>query len=259
MDQIQNNRKEPAIIINDLYKIYRVGSNKVYALNGIDLTIYKGEFCAVVGTSGSGKSTLLNMLAGLEKPTKGEIIIGNKHIERFNENRLVRFRRESVGFIFQSFNLLPAMTAIENVALPLTFKGISKNSRLKMASKMLDLVGLSTHKKHKPNQLSGGQQQRVGIARALVVNPQIIFADEPTGNLDSHTSEEVMTLMKEIVRKKNQTMIMVTHDIRLASYADRIFHIIDGKIVKIEERNRVTTKKNLEEIGKNQELELIDI
>ena len=151
------------------------------------------------------------------------------------------------------------MTAVENVALPLTFKGVSKSARLKMASKMLDLVGLSTHKKHKPNQLSGGQQQRVGIARALVVNPQIIFADEPTGNLDSHTSEEVMTLMKEIVRKKNQTMIMVTHDIKLANYADRIFHIIDGKIVKIEERNTVTRKESLEEIGKNQELELIDI
>jgi len=226
--------KETAIVVKNLYKIYKVGSNKVYALNGVDLTIEKGEFCAVVGTSGSGKSTLLNMLAGLERPSKGEIIIGGKHIEKLKENQLVKYRRENVGFIFQSFNLLPSMNALENVALPLTFKGIPKRLRLKRASKILDMVGLSTHKRHKPMEMSGGQQQRVGIARALVVNPEIIFADEPTGNLDSHTSKEVIDLMKSIVKEQKQTLIMVTHDINLANHADRVFHIIDGKIVKVE-------------------------
>lgn len=230
--QVQEEFK--SIVVKDLYKIYTVGSNRVHALNGVDITINKGEFCAVVGTSGSGKSTLLNMLAGLEKPTKGEIIIGGKHIEKLRENQLVKFRRENVGFIFQSFNLLSSMSAIENVALPLTFKGVSKNARLKRASKMLNMVGLSSHKRHKPMEMSGGQQQRVGIARALVVNPKIIFADEPTGNLDSHTSEEVISLMKSVIKEQNQTLIMVTHDINLANHADRIFHISDGKIVKIE-------------------------
>lgn len=234
---------EPVIQVKNLYKIYTVGESKVYALDGVDLSINKGEFCAVVGTSGSGKSTLLNMLAGLEKPTKGEIIIAGKHIEKLKENQLVKFRRENVGFIFQSFNLLTNMSATENVALPLTFKGISKKTRLKKASKMIDLVGLSTHKRHKPMEMSGGQQQRIGIARALVVNPEIIFADEPTGNLDSHTSGEVINLMKKIVKEQNQTLIMVTHDINLANYADRIFHISDGKIVKIEEPQQSTEEK----------------
>ena len=227
--------REALIQAKNLYKIYRVGDSKVRALNGVDLTIYKGEFCSIVGTSGSGKSTMLNMLAGLEKPTKGEVIIAGEHLENMNENQLVKFRREHVGFIFQSFNLLGTMNARENVALPLTFRGIDKKARLAKADQMLDLVGLPKHKKHKPNEMSGGQQQRVGVARALVVDPEIIFADEPTGNLDSNTSAEVMRLMKKIVREQNQTLVMVTHDNHLASFADRIFHIIDGKIVKIED------------------------
>ncbi len=231
--------QEPVILVRNLHKIYTVGSNKIHALNDVDITINKGEFCAVVGTSGSGKSTLLNMLAGLEKPTKGEIIIDGKHIEKLRENQLVKFRRENVGFVFQSFNLLSSMTAIENVALPLTFKGVSRNTRLKKASRILDMVGLSTHKKHKPMEMSGGQQQRVGIARALVVSPKIIFADEPTGNLDSHTSMEVINLLKKVVKEQNQTLIMVTHDINLANHADRIFHISDGEIVKVERPSRV--------------------
>ena len=223
--------KEAVIQAKNLYKIYRVGESRVRALNGVDLTIYKGEFCSIVGTSGSGKSTMLNMLAGLEKPTKGQVIIGGEHLEGMNEAQLVRFRREHVGFIFQSFNLLGTLNARENVALPLTFRGMSKKERLKRADAMLDLVSLSKHKKHRPNEMSGGQQQRVGVARALVVDPEIIFADEPTGNLDSNTSAEVMGLMKKIVREQNQTLVMVTHDNHLASFADRIFHIIDGKIV----------------------------
>lgn len=229
--------REPAIQVKNLYKIFRVGNEKVRALNGVDLTIYKGEFCAIVGTSGSGKSTMLNMLAGLEKPTKGEVIVAGEHLEKMNENQLVKFRREHVGFIFQSFNLLGTMNAIENVALPLTFRGVDKKIREAKAVEMLKLVGLPKHMKHRPNEMSGGQQQRVGVARALVLDPEIIFADEPTGNLDSKTSADVLGLMRKVVTEKNQTMVMVTHDNHLAGFADRIFHIIDGKIVKIEDRS----------------------
>ena len=225
----------PIIQVKNLYKIYRVGETKVRALNGVDLTLYKGEFCAIVGTSGSGKSTLLNMLAGLERPTKGEIIVAGKHIEKLSEKELVAFRREKVGFIFQSYNLLNTMNAEENVAMPLSFRGIGKKERLARARKYMKLVGVENQAKHMPNQMSGGQQQRVGIARALTVNPQIIFADEPTGNLDSKTTMEVLKLMQKIVREQKQTLVMVTHDNNLASYADRRVRIIDGKIVSIEE------------------------
>ncbi len=224
------------ITVRDLYKIYRVGETKVRALNGVDFTIGRGEFCSIVGASGSGKSTLLNMLAGLEKPTRGQIVIAGEHMERKNENELVRFRQAHIGFIFQSFNLMDTMNAVENVALPLTFQGMERRRRVKKAEEMLDMVGLTKYKKHKPTQMSGGQQQRVGVARALVVEPEIIFADEPTGNLDSRTSREVMELMQRVVREKRQTLIMVTHDNELAGFADRIFHIKDGKITKIEEQ-----------------------
>ena len=200
------------IEVKDLYKLYKLGDSAVRALNGVSLEIYEGEFCAIVGTSGSGKSTMLNMLAGLEKPTKGEVIIDGQHIENLKEDQLVKFRREKVGFIFQSFQLLGSMNALENVALPLSFRGVPRAERLKRADQMLDLVKLKKHKKHLPNQMSGGQQQRVGVARALVVDPKIIFADEPTGNLDSRTSREVMALMQQVVRKQKKTLVMVTHD-----------------------------------------------
>ena len=182
------------------------------------------------------------MLAGLEKPTKGEVIISHHHIERLNEEQLVRFRRENVGFIFQSFHLLGTMNALENVALPLSFRGVPREVRMKEADKMLGLVNLKKHKNHLPNQMSGGQQQRVVVARALVVNPKIIFADEPTGNLDSHTSEEVMELMQRVVQEQKKTLVMVTHDAHLATYADRVFHIRDGKILKIED-NRTNQER----------------
>lgn len=194
---------------------------------------------------------MLNMLAGLEKPTKGEVIIDGQHIENLKEDQLVRFRREKVGFIFQSFQLLGSMNALENVALPLSFRGVPKAQRLKKADKMLDLVKLKKHKKHLPNQMSGGQQQRVGVARALVVDPKIIFADEPTGNLDSRTSREVMALMQQVVREQKKTLVMVTHDDHLAGYADRIFHIIDGKIVKVED-NRKKAREHAEQGGNEQ-------
>lgn len=226
-------KNNTVITVKDLYKVYRIGDNKVRALNGVSFTINKGEFCAIVGTSGSGKSTLLNMLAGLEKPTKGEIIIAGEHIENKSESQLVKFRRKHIGFIFQSYNLMGTMNAVENVALPLVFQGVPKKERIKRARKMVHLVGLDKHWKHKPNQMSGGQQQRVGVARALVVNPNIIFADEPTGNLDSNTSEEIMSLMRKVVEEKNQTLIMVTHDNQLAEYADKIIRIKDGKIIEL--------------------------
>ncbi len=235
---------EEVIRVKNLYKLYKVGDEVVRALNGVDFSIYRGEFCAIVGTSGSGKSTLLNMLAGLEKPTKGEIVIGGRHLEHLNEEQLVSFRREKVGFIFQSFHLLGTLNALENVALPLNFRGEPRKQRLKKANAMLNLVGLTKHKMHMPNQMSGGQQQRVGVARALVVNPQIIFADEPTGNLDSHTAEDIMKLMQQVVRKHKKTLVMVTHDDHLASYADRIFHIRDGKILKIEETDNREDEKH---------------
>lgn len=228
-------KKIPVIQVKNLYKIYRVGEERVRALNGVDFSIYKGEFCSIVGTSGSGKSTLLNMLAGLEKPTTGQIVIAGEHMENKTENQLVKFRRDHIGFIFQSFNLMSTMNAVENVALPLTFQGMDKKKRMKKAKEVLKLVSLTKHMKHRPTQMSGGQQQRVGVARALVVEPEIIFADEPTGNLDSNTSKEVMELMKKVVREKKQTLVMVTHDNHLASFADRIFHISDGKIVRIED------------------------
>ncbi|MGF0033824.1 ABC transporter ATP-binding protein [Bariatricus sp. SGI.154] len=235
---------DKVIEVKDLYKLYRVGDEVVRALDGVDFNIYEGEFCAIVGTSGSGKSTLLNMLAGLEKPTKGSVVIADQHIEKMNEEQLVRFRRENVGFIFQSFHLLGTLNALENVALPLSFRGVPKDIRLKKADKMLDLVKLAKHKKHLPNQMSGGQQQRVGVARALVVDPKIIFADEPTGNLDSHTSEEVMELMQQVVREQKKTLVMVTHDAHLATYADRVFHIRDGKILKIEDNRKKSERED---------------
>lgn len=226
------------ISVNNLYKLYRIGDSAVRALDGVSFGIREGEFCAIVGTSGSGKSTLLNMLAGLERPTRGEVIISGQHIEKLKEDELVRFRRENVGFIFQSFHLLGAMNALENVALPLTFRGEARKARLKKANRMLELVSLGKHKMHMPNQMSGGQQQRVGVARALVADPKIIFADEPTGNLDSRTSEDVMRLMQKIVREQKRTLVMVTHDPHEAEYADRVLHIIDGKIVRIQENRR---------------------
>lgn len=238
-------KREAVIQVRDLYKVYRMGDTKVYALNGVDLDIRRGEFCAITGPSGSGKSTLLNMLAGLEHPSRGEIVIAGKHIEKLSEKQLVTFRRERVGFIFQSYNLIATMDAVENVALPLSFRGMGKAKRTKRAREYLKLVGLEKFMTHMPNQMSGGQQQRVGIARALAVDPQIIFADEPTGNLDSKTTMEVLRLMQTIVRERNQTLVMVTHDNNLATYADRIIKIIDGKIVSIEENHK---EADLEEV-----------
>jgi len=225
---------KPIIEVRNAKKVYRVGDVDVCALAGVDLQIMPGEFCCIVGRSGSGKSTLLNLLAGLEPATSGEIVIRNLHLERMNQSELIRFRQQYVGFIFQAFNLMPYYTALENVALPLAFRGVKRAKREKLAKQALIAVGLEEHIKHTPGQMSGGQQQRVGIARALVSDPDIIFADEPTGNLDSRTSDEIMKNILDMVHEKNKTFIMVTHDPTLASYGEKVVRILDGKITDIE-------------------------
>lgn len=224
------------IEIRGLKKYYKLGGNIIKALDGIDLDIKKGEFVALLGTSGSGKSTLLNMLAGLERPTKGSIKYGNIALTDLNEEQITKFRNLNIGFVFQSYNLLPYLSAWENVSLPLTFKGLSREERKKEAYKILKEVGLSDRMDNKPNELSGGQQQRVSIARAFVGLPKIIFADEPTGNLDTKTSFEIMNLIKEITKENQQTFIMVTHDDEMTEFADKVLFMRDGRLEKIHEK-----------------------
>lgn len=227
------------IKIENLYKIYPVGKEKVVALGGINLEIPKGQICCILGTSGSGKSTLLNQLAGLEKPTKGRVLIGGVNVSALSEGQLAKFRQKNVGFIFQSYNLLQSYSALENVAMPLMFRGIGKGLRNRRAKVILKQVGLGKRMHHKPAQMSGGQQQRVGIARAFVAKPKIVFADEPTGNLDTKTTKEVMELMVRLCRKNNQTLVLVTHDRELALYADRIITLIDGHVVDDRENRSI--------------------
>ena len=209
-----------------------MGEERVVALNRVNLDIKQGEICCIFGTSGSGKSTFLNMLAGMEKPTAGSIKILGKEITTMNERELAVFRQKYLGFIFQSYNLLPGATAAENVALPLMFKGVSLKQRERVAKELLRRVGLENRADHYPGQMSGGQQQRVGIARAFVTRPQVIFADEPTGNLDTRTTEEVMRVITAFSGEFKQTIILVTHDPEMAKYATRIIHMVDGNIVE---------------------------
>lgn len=218
------------IEVRDIRKVYKVGREKVVALDSVSFDIEKGEICCILGTSGSGKSTLLNMMAGLEKPTRGSVVINGKDITKQSERKLAVFRQKNIGFVFQSYNLIGTMTALENVALPMTFRGIGKRKREAEAKKFLKLVNLGTHLRHKPSQMSGGQQQRVGIARAFVSRPSVVFADEPTGNLDSKTTDEVMNIMLEIAKEEDQTLIIVTHDRDIAAYSQRIFFLFDGNI-----------------------------
>ncbi len=225
------------IEVKNARKIYHMGRERIRAVDGVSFDIRRGEFCCLLGTSGSGKSTLLNLMAGIEKLTSGEILIKGKSISKMNENKLAKFRQDHLGFVFQSYNLLGSMTAQENVEFPLVFKRVPAKKRRKMARDMLVKVGLKTRLKHKPKEMSGGQQQRVGIARAFVAKPEIVFADEPTGNLDSRTTTEIMDLIKEIAVSNKQTIVMVTHDRKLSEYADKIIHIMDGKIQSIEVKN----------------------
>ena len=221
------------ITIRKAKKIYRMGEERIAAVNNVSLDIQKGEFCCLLGKSGSGKSTLLNLLAGLEKPTKGEIIIDDSHIEQMTEDALARFRQQNIGFVFQSYNLLPTLTALENVELPLIFKRVGKSERERLALEMLKNVGLGDRANHKPSEMSGGQQQRVSIARAFINRPKVLFADEPTGNLDTKTTFEMMDLFLSLAREQDQTVIIVTHDDEVSSYADRIIRLSDGKITDI--------------------------
>mgnify|MGYP000231497744 FL=1 len=235
----------PIIRTEKLRKVYAVGKERVVALNDVDLAIEKGEFCCIVGQSGSGKSTL-NQLAGLEKPTRGKVFIGKHEISAMNETELAQFRQQHLGFIFQSYNLLPTMTAAENVALPLMFKGIDKKTRLKLARKELKSMGLLGRANHLPTEMSGGQQQRVGIARAFVSNPKVIFADEPTGNLDSKTSKQVLYRMLELTKNQQVTFVMVTHEPELAECADRVVTILDGKVCSNVVQDEATKTRNRE-------------
>ena len=212
----------------DLSRHYKVGEEEVIALDKVNLEIERNKICAILGTSGSGKSTLLNMLAGIERPSGGEVYIGKYRIDNLSEADLAKFRQKFTGFIFQSYNLMPTMTALENVALPLMFKGVGKEEREAKAMEMLKLVGIDNRYTHKPKEMSGGQQQRVGIARAFVTDPSVVFADEPTGNLDSKTTIEVMDLIKQLVYTKKQTLVMVTHDANVAKYSDITVNISDG-------------------------------
>lgn len=222
------------ITLDNIYRAYRMGNERIMAVNGVNLEIEEGEICCLQGPSGSGKSTLLHLMAGLDKPSKGSITIGKTRIDVLSENQLAIFRQRYVGFIFQSYYLIPTLTALENVSMPLTFCGIPKKKRIKKAKELLEGVGLKDRMKHKPSEMSGGQQQRVSIARAFANNPKVVFADEPTGNLDTATTYEMMNLMTNMAKACNQTMVIVTHDTEISGYASRIIRIRDGKIEKIE-------------------------
>ena len=238
-ETIRQNR--PVIQVRNLHKVYIMGDERVTALKNINLDIMQGEICCIFGTSGSGKSTLLNQLAGLEKPTAGEVRIGGVPVSRLDENDLAAFRQKHVGFVFQSYNLLPELTAVENVAMPLMFRGLPKEVRELEARKMLCRVGLGNRMNHYPGQMSGGQQQRAGIARAFITRPDVVFADEPTGNLDSKTTKEVMEMIRKFARTFHQTIVLVSHDPEMTQYADRIVTLLDGEIisdVKTENKER---------------------
>ena len=222
---------EPLITINDIGRKYVIGSEVIHALKSVSLTINKGEFVALMGPTGSGKSTLMNILGCLDTPSKGEYILNGINVSHMTENDLAEVRNSEIGFVFQTFNLLPRNSALENVALPLVYAGIGRDERLDRAKKSLENVGLGNRVTHKPNELSGGQRQRVAVARALINNPSIILADEPTGNLDTKTSIEIMGLIEDIHDKGN-TIILVTHEEDIAQHAHRIVRMRDGLVEK---------------------------
>jgi len=215
--------------ISDLHKIYKMGEVEVKALAGVDLTIPRRTFTLIMGPSGSGKSTLLHLIGGLDRPTHGQIFVDGREVDNLDENELAVFRRKMVGFIFQSFNLIPSMTALENVALPLRFTHTRRRERFERAAELLKKVGLEERARHRPIELSGGEQQRVAIARALVNQPHLILADEPTGNLDTASGESIMELLAALHRE-GATVMVVSHDTRLVNYATRVVNILDGRI-----------------------------
>ena len=231
------------ISLKRIKKTYKIGDEIIEALKDISLNIYKNEYVALMGPSGSGKSTLMNMLGCLDSPSSGEYILNNLSVAIMSDNDLAQVRNKEIGFVFQTFNLLPRASTLDNVALPLVYAGFSKINREKRANDVLESVGLSNRVNHKPNELSGGQRQRVAIARALVNNPAIILADEPTGNLDSKTSVEIMGLFEEI-HKKGNTIILVTHEENIAMHAHRIIRLKDGLVESDAKNDNITTYKN---------------
>jgi putative ABC transport system ATP-binding protein len=234
---------EEIISIHHIRKTYKIGEEIIHALKDVSLTIYKNEYVALMGPSGSGKSTLMNMLGCLDSPSEGEYILNNLSVAKMSDNELAEVRNKEIGFVFQTFNLLPRATTLDNVALPLVYAGFSKIDRDKRAKEVLESVGLGNRMNHKPNELSGGQRQRVAVARALVNNPAIILADEPTGNLDSKTSIEIMGLFEEIHNKGN-TIILVTHEEDIALHAHRIVRLKDGLVESDTKNTKITTYKN---------------
>jgi len=223
------------VVLENVTKIYKMGSEEIKALDDLSLEIRDGEILVVMGPSGSGKSTFLHLAGCLDRPTSGRVLIDGKDVSNLREKELARIRNKIIGFVFQQFNLLPRLTALENVELPMIYAGIPKRKRVERAKKLLEMVGLSDRMKHRPSQLSGGQQQRVAIARALANNPKIILADEPTGNLDTKSGEVVISILKDLNRK-GLTIVIVTHDPDVTIIAHRVIHLKDGKIIKEEVR-----------------------
>lgn len=224
--------KQEIINLQNVWKTYKMGEVEVNALRGVSLAINQGDFVAITGASGSGKSTMMNLVGCLDLPTKGRIYLDNKNISELRESDLAQIRGKEIGFIFQQFHLIPTLSAVENVMLPLEFQDIPTDTAKKKATEILHKVGLGDRIEHLPSQLSGGEQQRVAIARSLANNPDIILADEPTGNLDSKTGTDVMYLLQNLWKKEGKTIIIVTHDLKLASYAKRIVQLKDGQITK---------------------------
>lgn len=230
-------KRRRVIHLHDVFKIYHMGESKIAAVNGVSLSVHEGEFVAIMGPSGSGKSTSMNLIGSLDVPTHGKILLDEHNISHLSESDLAQVRGKKIGFIFQSFNLIPNLTAKENVILPMIFQGYSLEEREERAKEIFELVDMKDRMNHYPNQLSGGQQQRVAIARALANDPEVILADEPTGNLDTKTGEKVITFLDEL-HKKGKTVVMVTHDPRLAlEHAEKIYWLKDGKIEKVTKKN----------------------
>jgi len=241
--------KVPVFKAVNVSKTYQLGDVEVKALQGVNLEVYSGEFICIFGQSGCGKSTLLSIIAGLQKPSTGEVYVRGEKLSALDNEGLAKYRRSKIGIVFQSFNLIPSMNIIENIALPLTFARISKSQRITRARGLLETVGLAKYADHTSSQLSGGQQQRVAIARSLVTAPWIMLADEPTGNLDSKSANEVMRLLISLNRKSKRTVILITHNPEYLDYADRIFFMQDGKVIKTQVNSSVKSEEEVETLS----------
>jgi putative ABC transport system ATP-binding protein len=239
---ISPGKKEPIVSMKNVSKVYSMGEVDVVALRDITLDIYPGDFVAIIGASGSGKSTMMNLIGCLDTPTRGEIFLKSKNISKLSESDLARLRGKTIGFIFQQYNLLPHMTAYENVILPMDLLEADDKTSRQRTEKVMNLVGLGGKTKNRPTQLSGGEQQRVSIARSLVADPEIILADEPTGALDSVTGRNILSLLSKLWKEEGKTIILVTHDLGLANYAQKFVQLMDGKIISVKNNNNVLAK-----------------